>query len=104
MNGLPTATWLLEQETRALLTRLMSVRTFALQETCVAAAAISPAAQVGIEQHLAAGRGAVRQHAIDFIRWLRSSGRTAPAWEQQRRFWLLRLSFHNALAQFDLFS
>ena len=100
----PTATWLLEQETRALLTRLMSVKPFALQETCVAAAAISPAAQTGIEQHLFAGRREVRRRALEFIRWLRGEGRDAPAAEQQRRFWILRLNFHNALAQLDLFS
>ena len=55
MNVGPSATWLLEQETRALLTRLASVQPFVLQETYLAAAALSPAALSGIEQHLIAG-------------------------------------------------
>ena len=33
MTGDPSATWLLEQETRALLTRLAAVEPFVLQET-----------------------------------------------------------------------
>jgi hypothetical protein len=99
-----SATWLLQQETRALLTRLASVQPFVLQETHLAAAALSPAALSGIEQYLIAGRRDVDQRARAFLRWLRGPGATAPAPEQQRRFWMLRLSFQNALAQFDLFS
>ncbi|HEX3304895.1 MAG TPA: hypothetical protein VHS32_01450 [Streptosporangiaceae bacterium] len=99
-----SATWLLQQETRALLTRLASVQPFVLQETHLAAAALSPAALSGIEQHLIAGRRDVHQRAQAFLRWLRGPGATAPAAEQQRRFWMLRLSFQNALSQFDLFS
>jgi hypothetical protein len=99
-----SATWLLQQETRALLTRLASVQPFVLQETHLAAAALSPAALSGIEQHLIAGRRDVHQRARAFLRWLRGPGATAPAAEQQRRFWMLRLSFQNALSQFDLFS
>ena len=49
MTADPSAAWLLEQETRALLTRLASVAPFVLQETNVAAAALSPAALSGIE-------------------------------------------------------
>ncbi len=104
MNGAPSATWLLEQETRALLTRLASVRPFVLQETHVAAAALSPAALSGIEQHLLAGRRDVHRKAQEYLRWLRGPGATAPAAEQQRRFWLLRMGFQDALTQFDLFS
>lgn len=98
------ATWLLEQETRAILTRLARVEPFVLQETCVAAAALSPAALSGIEQHLILGRREVRRRAEDLLRWLRGPGASAPAAEQQRRFWRLRLDFQNALSQFDLFS
>lgn len=104
MNAVPSATWLLEQETRALLTRLDAVTPFVLQETTVAAAALSPAALSGIEQHLIAGRRAVQSQVREFLAWLRGPGARAPAPEQQRRFWLLRLSFQSALAQFDLFS
>jgi hypothetical protein len=99
-----SATWLLEQETRALLTRLASVQPFVLQEPYLAAAALSPAALSGIEQFLIAGRREVRRRAQAFLRWLRGPGATAPAEEQQRRFWMLRLSFQDALSQFDLFS
>ena len=104
MSADPSATWLLEQETRALLTRLASVQPFVLQETHLAAAALSPAALSGIEQHLIAGRRDVHRRAQAFLRWLRGPGAAAPAAEQQRRFWMLRLSFQNALSQFDLFS
>jgi hypothetical protein len=100
----PSATWLLEQEARALLTRLASVRPFVLQETCVAAAAPSPEALSGIEEHLIAGRRQVHAEAREFIRWIRGPGAHASAADQQRKFWLLRASFQNALSQFDLFS
>jgi hypothetical protein len=104
MNADSTATWLLEQETRALLTRLASVQPFVLQETYIAAAAFSPAALSGIEQFLIAGRRDVRRRAEAFLDWLRGPGATTPAAEKQRRFWMLRLAFQDALSQFDLFS
>jgi hypothetical protein len=104
MNAVPSVTWLLEQETRALLTRLAAVPPFVLQETNVAAAALSPAALSGIEQHLIAGRRDVQFRVGEFLAWLHGPGARAPAPEQQRRFWLLRLAFQSALAQFDLFS
>lgn len=100
----PSATWLLEQETRALLTRLRGVQPFAVQETYLAAAAPSPLAMTGIEQHLIAGRRDVERRVQEFLTWLRGAGADAPAAEQQRRFWRLRLRFQVALAQFDLFS
>lgn len=98
------APWLLEQETRAMLTRLALVEPFVLQETCVAAAALSPAALSGIEHHLIAGRHDVRNRALELIAWLRGPGAAARPAEQQRRFWTLRLAFQDALGQFDLFS
>jgi hypothetical protein len=104
MRADPSATWLLEQETRALLTRLALVQPFVLQETHLAAAALSPAALSGIEQYLLAGRREVELRARAFLRWLRGPGAAAPAAEQQRRFWMLRLTFQRALSQFDLFS
>ncbi|SNY65103.1 hypothetical protein [Paractinoplanes atraurantiacus] len=100
----PSATRFVEEETRALLTRLGLVRPFVLQETSVAAAALSPAALAGIEDHLAAGRRDVGRRGEDFLRWLAGPGAAAPAAEQQRRFWTLRIAFQNALSQFDLFS
>ncbi len=102
---LSPAGWLLEQEARALLTRLNRVKPFALQETMVAAAAISQAAQTAIERHLMAGRNQVRLAILDFIRWLNSPAGIAsrPA-EAQKKFALLRLRFNASLTQFDIFS
>ncbi len=99
-----SATWLLEQETRALLTRLAAVQPFVLQETYLAAAALSPAALSAIERHLIAGRREVHRRAWAYLHWLQGPGRAAPAAEQQRRFWMLRLTLLDALSQFDLFS
>jgi hypothetical protein len=104
MHADPSATWLLEQETRALLTRLALVQPFVLQETHLAAAALSPAALSGVEQYLIAGRRDVELRARAFLRWLGGPGAAAPAAEQQRRFWMLRLSFQTTLTQFDMFS
>ena len=102
---LSPAGWLLEQEARALLTRLNRVKPFALQETMVAAAAISQAAQTAIERHLMAGRNQVRLAILDFIRWLNSpAGLAAPPAQAQKKFALLRLRFNASLTQFDIFS
>jgi hypothetical protein len=104
MGVAPLAPWLLEQEARALLTRLDRVKPFVLQETMVPAAALSPAAQLGIERYLMTGRRQLRGHVAEFIRWIRGVGRRADPAEMQRRFTFLRLRFNTALAQFDLFS
>jgi hypothetical protein len=104
MRSAPSAAWLLEQEARALLTRLALVKPFVLHETYLPAAALSPEAVSGIEQHLIAGRRDVHDAAWAFIRWIRGAGAHASAAQQQRQFWLLRLRFQNALSQFDLFS
>ena len=52
--------WFLEQEARALKTRLDRVKPFVLQETMVPAAALLPDAQVGIERALITGRRQLR--------------------------------------------
>ena len=104
-RGLSTAGWLLEQEARALLTRLNRVKPFALQETMVAAAAISQGAQTAIERHLMAGRNQVRLAILDFIRWLNSpAGLDAAPADAQKKFALLRLRFNASLTQFDIFA
>ena len=97
------AAWLLEQEARALLTRLAAVRPFALHETMLPAAAPSPAAHLAIEEFLLAGRRELRLRALAYLGWLAGAGRDAPASEQQLRFALVRLRFLDVLAQFDLF-
>ncbi len=95
---------MLEQEAWALLTRLEGLRPFALQETMVQSAALSPAARIGIDRHLLLGRRELAGQVRRFIRWLRTAGtRSAPA-EQQRRFTLLRLRFNAVLSELDLFS
>jgi hypothetical protein len=94
---------LLEQEARALLTRLARVKPFALQETMVTAAA--PAAQAAIDRHLLAGRRQVRRMVEEFIAWLNSpAGRAAPPFRSQQKFTLLRLRFNAALTQLDIFA
>jgi len=104
MTANPAATWLLEQETRALLTRLAGVRPFALQETLVPAAAISPAALSAIERYLIRGRQVVGGQMHEFLAWLHHEGQAALPEEQQRRFTAVRLGFNTALSQMDLFS
>jgi hypothetical protein len=101
----PTALWFLEQEARALLTRLARVKSFALYETMVPAAAVSNEAQRGIERFITVGRRHLHDQVRDFLRWLRSPEalRLGPA-EAQRRFSLLRLRFVTMLDQFDIFA
>jgi hypothetical protein len=94
----------LEQEARALLTRLARVKPFALQETMLPAAALSPAALIAIERLLVSGRFELREQVLAFLRWLKGEGRSAPPNEMQRRFTIVRMRFNNALSQFDSFS
>ena len=98
------ARWALEQEARALLTRLGRIRPFALQETMLPAAALSPAAQIAIERFLIGNRYRVRQDVLEYTGWLRAAYGSASPAEMQRRFTIVRLRFNDALTQFDLFS
>jgi hypothetical protein len=101
----PIATRMLADEARALLTRLGRVKSFALNETMVPAAALSLLAQTAIERQLAGGRRALRHRVNEYLCWLRGpGGRAASPEEAHRRFALLRLLFNAGLAQFDLFS
>ena len=100
-----TAVRYLEQEARAMLTRLARVRPFAILTPSVPAAAVSVAAQSAIETYLAQGRRELRTRITDFLKWLRGpdAARTPPA-ELQRRFTFLRLRFNVVLSQFDIFA
>jgi hypothetical protein len=98
------ATRFLEQEARALLTRLDRVRPFVLHETMVPAAALFPTAQSAIERFLLDGRRLLRGQVQGYLAWLRGPGQAAPPAEQQRRFTLIRLRFNDVLSQFDLFT
>src|SRR5579872_6611563 len=66
------ALWMLEQESRALLTRLARVKPFVLQESMLPAAGLLPASQVAIERFLIAGRRHLRALVNQFLTWLRS--------------------------------
>jgi hypothetical protein len=104
MTTVAIASWLIEQEARALLTRLERVKPFALHETMVPAAGLAPAAQSAIERFLLGGRRTLGQRVRGFLRWLHGPGRLAPPAEQQRRFTVIRLQFNDVLSQFDLFT
>jgi hypothetical protein len=100
----PFASWMLEQEARALLTRLARVKPFALQESMLPAAALLPESQVAIERFLVAGRRQLRALVGDFLRWLKSpAAANAGPEDAQQRFAILRLRFNRVLTHFDLF-
>ena len=100
-----SATSLLDQEARALLTRLDRIKPFALIEPMVAAAGISPLAQTAIEEYLIQGRRELRRLIGAYLQWLRGrAGARSTVAMAQRRFSLLRLKFNLSLGQFDLFS
>lgn len=102
---MPTsASWLLEQEARALLVRLSRIKPFVLQETMVVAAAITPAAQTTIERFLVEGRRELRNLIRAFLVWVKSPDQEILPDEAQRRFTTLRMRFNDVLSQFDLFS
>ena len=105
MELLSPASLFLDQEARALLTRLERVKPFSLQMTSVLAAAVSPGAQTAIESYLAKGRCALRELVLRFIRWLRTAdGQAAAPAAAQSRFSILRMRFNAILSQFDIFA
>jgi hypothetical protein len=95
---------MLDQEARALLTRLDRVKTFALLEPMVPAAALFPNAQSAIERALVEGRRELRLLVDRFIGWLARARAHTTGAIAQRRFTILRLRFHEVLNQFDMFS
>ena len=74
MAAAQLANWMLEREARAMLARLNRVKPFAVQETMLPAAALSPAAQTGIERYLISGRRTLRRQIRRYIGWLRGPG------------------------------
>jgi len=99
------ATRFLEQEARAMLTRLARVRPFALLMPSVPAAAVSVPAQSAIETYLAKGRRELRGRIQRFLAWLQTAdGRRCPPNELQRRYTFLRLRFNVVLNHFDIFA
>jgi hypothetical protein len=101
----PLAKSMLMHETRGLVTRLAMVKSFALQETMLPAAALLPAAQSAIDRFLVNGRRQLRRLLHEYLRWLQHPASDAATPEEaQRRFTMLRLRFNVVLTQFDLFS
>jgi hypothetical protein len=99
------AAWMISQETHALLNRLDQIKSFALQETMVPAAALTVEAQAAIERYLVARRRELRTHVQRFLEWLHGpEGQRASPAEAQKRFVLLRLRFNVVLSHFDIFS
>ncbi len=95
----------IEQEAKAMLTRLSRIQPFALQEAMVPAAMFSQEAQVAIELHMRDAKEIVHQAINAFLAWIKRwrASKGAPA-IAQKRFTLLRLKFNAVLAQLDIFS
>ena len=90
---------LLLSEARALLTRIARLSPFALKTPMVTAAAISPAAQTGVETLLLRGRHELREMVRGYLRWLRRTTPPPPGALAQRRFNILRLRFNAVIRQ-----
>ncbi len=103
MSAAPLAHWMLEQEARALLTRLARLKPFVLNQPMVPAACFLPTAQLAIERFLAKGRSELKARIRQFIVWVNGPGRRVPAADAQQRFVFLRLRFNAVLSQLDLF-
>jgi hypothetical protein len=100
----PFASWMLDQEARALLTRLGHVKPLAMQESMLPAAGLLPESQTAIEQFLTTGRWHLRSLVVRFLDWLRSpAAARSDAETAQRTFTTLRLRFNSVLTHFDLF-
>ncbi len=100
----PFASWMLDQEARALLTRLGHVKPLAMQESMLPAAGLLPESQTAIEQFLTTGRWFLRSLVVRFLAWLRSpAAARSDAEAAQRAFTTLRLRFNGVLTHFDLF-
>lgn len=104
MNTSLHAHGMLDQEARALLTRLTRVKPFVMSEPMLLAASLLPATQIAIERFLANGRRELKERIQDFLGWLKGEGQRASAEDAQRRFVFLRLRFNAVLSQLDLFN
>lgn len=96
---------LLEQEARALLSRLRMIKPFALQESSVPAAAINLLTLRTIDNFLIRGRESLQVAIIRYLDWLRSpAGQSASPETANRRYAALRLHFNNVVSELDIFS
>lgn len=88
-----------------MLTRLERLRPYALHMPMVTAAAIAPAAQSAVENHMIKARRTLRTMVNNFLRWLEEGeGRQAAPERAQRRFTFLRLRFNSIISQFEIFA
>jgi len=95
----------LEQEARALLTRLFRLKSFGVIMPMVSAADVGAAAATAIERYLIFGRRELRRLVENYLLWLRGPAvQHFSAAEAQRRLAFLRLKFNAVLTQFDIFS
>jgi hypothetical protein len=95
----------LENEARAMRTRLDRLTPLSVSMTMVPAANIPIGALAQVERLLDDGRVAIKRSLAVFSGWLESPrGRSASIAEAQRRFTLVRLRFHAFIARFDIFS
>ena len=89
------AAWMLEQEARALLTRLALVKPLVLEGPMVPAAGLLPGPQIAIEHFLSRGRKHLHTLVEQFLDWIRSPGAAVTSAEEaQRRFTMLKLRFN----------
>jgi hypothetical protein len=95
---------LLEQEARALLTRLARLQPYALQMPMVSAAGVSQHAQSAMEIHMSEGKQRLHGLVRKYLVWLQTpEGASSSPEIAQRRFTFLRLRFNAVLTQFDIF-
>lgn len=100
-----SASTLLAQEARALITRLGRIRPFVLVEPMLTAAAPLPRTQSAIDGYLMLGRRKLLELVQGFLQWIESeNGRNARPEDAQRRFTFLRLQFNAVISQFDMFN
>ncbi len=99
------AAWLLEQQAQGLLGRLAILKPFALQESMVPAAAISPQGLQAIDMHMQRVKRRTERTVRRFMASLQAlrRGMVSPR-SAQRVFALLRLRVNSVLSQFDIFS
>ena len=95
----------LDQEARALLTRLSRIRPFSLQMPMVPAACVSNDTLSALERFMAQKRRSLNRMIGAYRLWIRSgAGASALPSEAQRRFTIHRVRFNSILSQFDIFA
>jgi hypothetical protein len=105
MDVRSSALRLLDQEVRALGTRLERVQPFALQETMVSAAAPAAKAQAAIDIQIRGDKQKLRRQIAGYRAWLDTpEAKQGPIARAQRRLTFLRLRFNAILSQVDIFA